>query len=362
MERCREEHLPVAQHADLTALDMVVRALRPWLDSPQVTEVCINQPCQAFIETQAGWRREALPFADFDWCMRFAKLVANWSRQRIDAASPLLSAALPTGERVQIVLPPATTAGCVAITIRRPAARAWSIEELAGFGALGSTCRAGESSDETEQELDQRLARRDYEGFMRLAVRSRQNILVSGPTGSGKTTWTKALIREIPALERLVTIEDAPELVLDRHANHVRLFYSKDGQGLARVTPKQLLESCLRMKPDRILLAELRAEEAFDYLRNVNSGHPGSITSIHASSAELAFEQLILLVKQSQGGRDLARRDIQGLLDVLIDVVIQCEVSGQRRSIREIWYQPARKHRHAMARTTRRSQRRATAR
>ena len=92
-----------------------------------------------------------------------------------------------------------------------------------------------------------------------------------------------------------------------RIPNHVRLFYSKDDQGLARVTPKQLLESCLRMKPDRILLAELRAEEAFDYLRNVNSGHPGSITSIHAGSCELAFEQLVLLVKQSAGGRELAR-------------------------------------------------------
>ena len=110
---------------------------------------------------------------------------------------------------------------------------------------------------------------------MRLAVGRRKNILVSGPTGSGKTTWTKALIREIPSEERLITIEDAQELVLDRHPNHVRLFYSKDDQGLARVTPKQLLESCLRMKPDRILLAELRAEEAFDYLRNVNSGSPG---------------------------------------------------------------------------------------
>lgn len=357
MERREEECRPVVQHADLTALDMVVRSLRPWLDSPQVTEVCINRPRQAFIETQAGWRCETLPFADFGWCMRFAKLVANWSRQRIDETSPLLSAALPTGERVQIVLPPATTTGCVAITIRRPATRAWSIEELAGFGTLQTTCRAGESQDATERELDQRLARRDYQEFMRLAVRSRQNILVSGPTGSGKTTWTKALIREIPPLERLVTIEDAPELVLDRHANHVRLFYSKDGQGLARVTPKQLLESCLRMKPDRILLAELRAEEAFDYLRNVNSGHPGSITSIHASSAELAFEQLILLVKQSQGGRDLARRDIQSLLEVVIDVVIQCEVRGQRRFIREIWYEPARKRRRAMTRTAHRSQR-----
>src|ERR1700685_1042673 len=180
---------------------------------------------------------------------------------------------------------------------------------------------------------------------MRLAVRSRKNIVVSGPTGSGKTTWTKALIREIPASERLITIEDAKELVLDRHPNHVRLFYSKDDQGLARVSPKQLLECSLRRKPARILLAELRSEEAFDYLRNVNSGHPGSITSVHATSAELAFEQLVLLVKQNQSGRELARSDIRSLLYLLVDVVIQFGVERHERFIKEIWYEPAHKHR-----------------
>src|SRR4029079_15220867 len=128
----------------------------------------------------------------------------------------------------------------------------------------------------------------------------------------------KALIQEIPVAERLITIEDAKELVLDQHPNHVRLYYSKDDHGLARGTPRQLLESCLRMKPDRILLAELRSEEAFDYLRNVNSGHPGSITSVHAASAELAFEQLVLLIKQSDGGRELARSDIKSLLYLLV--------------------------------------------
>jgi type IV secretion system protein VirB11 len=197
--------------------------------------------------------------------------------------------------------------------------------------------------DATERELKRLLAASEFEAFMRLAVRSRKNIVVSGPTGSGKTTWTKALIREIPGDERLVTIEDAKELVLDRHPNHVRLFYSKDDQGVARVTPKQLLESCLRMKPDRILLAELRAEEAFDYLRNVNSGHPGSITSVHATTAELAFEQLVLLVKQNPGGRELARIDIKSLLYLLVDIVIQFGVDGHERFIKEVWYQPERK-------------------
>jgi len=329
--------------AEASALALTLCALRPWLSDPATMELCINRPGEAFVETAEGWRRESMAFADFPWCQRFAKLVANSTQQRIDAAAPLLSASLPGGERVQIVMPPATTAGCVAITIRRPSEQVWSIEQLAQRGIFRKTTRSGEAGDGAEQELLRLLAAQRDEAFMRLAVRSRKNILVSGPTGSGKTTWTKALIREIPAHERLVTIEDAKELVLDRHPNHVRLFYSKDDQGLARVTPKQLLESCLRMKPDRILLAELRADEAFDYLRNVNSGHPGSITSIHAASAELAFEQLVLLVKQNPGGRDLARADIKSLLYVLIDIVIQFGVEAHDRFIKEIWYDPRRR-------------------
>ena len=331
--------------AEASALGLTLRALRPLLTNPDVTELCINRPKEAFVETRAGWHREPLPFADFEWCCRLAKLVANSTQQRIDATAPLLSASLPGGERVQIVMPPATTAGCVAITIRRPADQVWSIEELSRRGIFRGTRQAGAALDGTEEELLGLLASSDYESFMRLAVLRRKNILVSGPTGSGKTTWTKALIREIPSDERLVTIEDAKELVLDRHPNHVRLYYSKDDQGVARVTPKQLLESCLRMKPDRILLAELRAEEAFDYLRNVNSGHPGSITSVHATSAELAFEQLALLIKQHPGGRELARLDIKSLLYLLIDVVIQFSVERHERFIREIWFEPERKRR-----------------
>lgn len=336
---------PVRAVADPTALELTLRALRPILDRPDVTDICINSPGEVFLDTQAGWQREPLPFATYAWCRRLAALVANSTRQRIAEDSPLLSASLPSGERIQIVLPPATTLGCVGITIRRPSDQVWSLAELARRGIFDGTCEASDVLDGTETKLLRLLEQRELEAFMRLAVVSRRNILVSGPTGSGKTTYTKALIREIPADERLITIEDARELVLDHHPNHVRLYYSKDDQGLARIAPKQLLESCLRMKPDRILLAELRAEEAFDYLRNVNSGHPGSITSVHAASAELAFEQLVLLVKQSRAGAELARADIKSLLYLLVDVVIQFGVDGRRRYVKEVWYDPARKRR-----------------
>lgn len=335
---------------ECSALDLTLRALRPLLIDRNVTEICINRPGEAYIETRAGWRCEPLPFATFEWCLSLAKLVANSTRQRVDPESPLLSAALPGGERIQLVLPPATTPQTVAITIRRPADEVWTLDELAEKGVFRSTRRGSAAPDETEAKLLALLEAKDYRAFMGLAVASRKNILVSGPTGSGKTTFTKALIREIAGDERLITIEDARELVLDRHPNHVRLFYSKDDQGLARVTPKQLLESCLRMKPDRILLAELRGEEAFDYLRNVNSGHPGSITSIHAASSELAFEQLVLLVKQNRAGQELAREEIKNLLYLLIDVVVQFGVEHRERCIKEVWYDPARRRRTLEAR------------
>ena len=327
----------------LTSLSLTLRALRPLLAREDITEICINRPQEAFVETRQGWERIELPFADFAWCYRLAKLIANTSRQRVTEESPLLSAALPTGERVQVVIPPATSPGCVAICIRRPSRVHWSMADLTRAGVFRHTRRSSVALDEIEEELLRLLAAQEFEAFMRLAVRAKKNIVVSGPTGSGKTTYTKALIREIPRSERLITIEDAPELTLDDHPNHVRLFYSKGDQGQARVAPRQLLESCLRMRPDRILLAELRSDEAFEYLRNANSGHPGSITSVHASSCELAFEQLTLLVKQNPAGADLPRPEIKNLLILLIDIVIQFAIVGAERVIQEIWFEPARK-------------------
>jgi type IV secretion system protein VirB11 len=246
-----------------------------------------------------------------------------------------------------VVLPPATTAGTVVIAIRRPARENWTIDELAQRGIFRGTKRATEGLDDTEQLLLHLLATEDYKEFMRRAVRACKNILISGRTGSGKTTWTKALIREIPLEERLITIEDAHELTLE-HPNVAHLYYSKGDQGQARVTPNELVETCLRLTPDRILLAELRSGEAFDYLRNIN-GHPGSITSIHAGSAELAFEQLVLLTKQNRAGAELSRSDIQNMLYKMVDIVIQFGVDRHERYIKEIWYDPVRKRRFMAA-------------
>jgi type IV secretion system protein VirB11 len=150
------------------------------------------------------------------------------------------------------------------------------------------------------------------------------------------------LIKHIPENERVISIEDTPELVISQ-PNHVRLFYSKGGQGLSRAGPKELLESCLRMRPDRILLQELRDGTAFYYIRNVNSGHPGSITTVHANSAELAFEQLVLLVKESEGGAGLDRADIVGFLKASIDIVAQCRRHKGNFRLSEVYFRGERR-------------------
>lgn len=323
-----------------TALDLTLQPLRPLLDRSATTELCFNRPCEAYIETHAGWHVESVPWATYEWCRSVAKLVANASRQRVDEHSPLLSASLPTGERIQVVLPPATSPGVVAITIRRPSSHVWALEDLDRRGVFRDTKLASSELDQTEQQLKTLLRAQNIEGFLRLAMHSRKNILVSGATGAGKTTVTRALILEITREQRLITIEDAPELPLTKHPNHVQLFYSRGDQGTARVSAQQLLQASLRMRPDRILLAELRGEEALDYLRQVNSGHPGSITSIHAASAALAFEAMGLLVKQSPGGRELSRADIKTLLAQTVDIVVQCDREPGRRFISEVWYEP----------------------
>ena len=165
--------------------------------------------------------------------------------------------------------------------------------------------------------------------------------MVSGATGSGKTTFMKSLVEHIPADERLVTIEDARELFISQ-PNVVHLLYSKGGQSTSNVTAKSCMEACLRMKPDRIILAELRGDEAFYFIRNCASGHPGSITSCHAGSPSQTWDQLALMVKASNEGSGLEFSTIKRLLMMTIDVVVHIKAHAGSRYITGIDFDPER--------------------
>ncbi|WP_376742604.1 P-type DNA transfer ATPase VirB11 [Ensifer canadensis] len=307
------------------------------LQNPTLYEVVINRPGEVLAEGSAGWSRFDVAELTFDRLMRLARAVASHSHQAIDEARPILSATLPDDERIQIVIPPATTKGTVSITIRKPSSVSLSLGGLDAAGLFTVTAAAGDRADSPDTRLSKLYKAGNYAAFLEQSVVARKNIIISGATGSGKTTLSKALIQHIPSFERIITIEDTAELVIPQ-PNHARLFYSKGEQGLAKIGPKELLESSLRMRPDRVLLQELRDGTAFYYIRNINSGHPGSITTVHADSAALAFEQLTLLVKESDGGQDLARDDIRDLLKMLVDIVVQCKrVEGKFR-VTEIWF------------------------
>src|ERR1700693_2251072 len=215
---------PIAED-NASSLTHTLAPLRPILDNPRVTEVCINQPKEVFIQRYARGSTAALPFADYYWSRDFDKLVGSATKQRVDEVTPILSATLPTTERVQFVLPPATLAQRVSITIRRPSTKVRTLQELAAGGLFAQCLDATEDLDPGEKELISLKARREYAEFIRLAVQLRQNIVVSGSTGTGKTTSSNALILEVPAGERLITLQDAEELALDRPTNSVRLLF-----------------------------------------------------------------------------------------------------------------------------------------
>ena len=305
-------------------------ALQELLDRPDVIEVVINRPGEVWVETRDGWDTITNANMTFVRLERLAKATAAYAAQAFRDERPILSATLPSGARIQIVGPPATESGVISVTIRKPSVRTWSLDELQSAGLFDSPTHQTKL-DDANRDLRALLKQGDTKAFLAAAVKSKKNILISGATGSGKTTLSKALIAEIPETERIITIEDTAELVVPQ-LNCVALFYPKDGPkdatGRARIGPKDLLESALRMRPDRILLQELRDGSAFYYLRNVNSGHPGSITTVHANSCALAVEQLTLLVKESDGGRDLSRADIRELVQATVDVIIQCQRTG----------------------------------
>lgn len=332
-----------AWRGDATSVIELLRPLRPALDTPGVIEVCLNRPGEIHVETVDGWQALSVPQMTLERCLALATAVATYGGQQIDQDHPLLAATLPSGERVQFAIAPAVSHGLVSITVRKPAQVLRRLEDFEREGLFERTGGALDASDAPlphEQELLGLLAARRHADFLRLAVRRRQTVVVSGRTGSGKTTFMKGLVEEIPSGERLITIQDAAELTLPHHPNAVHLFYSKDGHSAARLTAKSLLEACLRMKPDRIFLAEVRGDECFHFIRLAASGHPGSLTSVHAGSCTLAFEQMALMVRESGAGSGLTLVEIRRLLRLVVDVVVQFDRDELGRFVSEIDYQP----------------------
>lgn len=350
------KNLPiVGVEADLSTMSLHLQPIAQYLTDETVTEIVVNRAGEVLLERLDGWETVMNDAISYQWCDGLAMLLRNHANQDLTEDWPLLGAKLPGGLRVQIVIPPAIEAGKISFTIRRPIGRVLTMDEIVDGGAFDDTrceqsllltteerTRMEDILPAREREMLNLFQKHEWRAFFKAAVEGRKNIVSSGATGSGKTTLSNALAALIPLEERIITVEDVAEMRLP-HTNQVNLFYPKGANGVSKLKARDLLEATLRMRPDRVLLAELRGDETFFFIQNVlNSGHPGTITTVHASGAKLAFKRLGLLIKGSVEGAGLDLIDIEENLYTLIDIVVQTErLLDGRRVATEVYYDPA---------------------
>lgn len=290
---------------------LIAPFLRPvmgLLDDDSVSEVMVN-PGAVFVERGGVLERVAGVALDPKHVRQAALAIARSQGDDISAERPLLDARLPDGSRIAAALPPCSFGG-PALTIRKFARRRLALDDLVASASL---------SEAVAQEV-------------RRAVDERRNILVSGGTGTGKTTLLAAIARLIPADERVVTIEDTVELQLD-HPNLVRFEARRQTDGAPAVTVRDLVRAALRHRPDRIVLGEVRGGEAWDLLQALNTGHDGSLSTLHASSAANALKRCTSCVLQA--GIGLPWEAVQDLVGDVVDVVLHLERRDGRRRVVE---------------------------
>ncbi len=299
-----------------------LKPLDPWLGRSDVTEILINQPGEIWVEANgtAQMQRVAVPELTATALSRLAAQVARANHQGVSRAHPLLSGRLPGGERIQLIAPPATRQH-LAVAIRKHVQVDLDLADYAAAGAFEDVATGSDGhASENDRVLRALLDRGAIQDFLCAAITARKNILISGGTSTGKTTFLNALLKQIGRDERVITIEDTPEVSLDR-PNGLGLVAVRGETGEAQVTTEDLLQAALRMRPDRLLLGEMRGAEAFSYLRAVNTGHPGSISTIHANSPHGAIEQMALLALQARV--NLGRAEIVAYARSVVDIVVQ---------------------------------------
>lgn len=323
----------------LTAINTFLEPLDHIFAEEGVNEISINRPGEIWVERRGDMTHEAVPRLTLDHLKSLAHLVAQYTQQVISEEKPLLSATLPQGYRIQVIFPPACDGDSVIMSIRKQTVLRLTLDEYERIGAFDTTKTGDDFVNQDDVLLEKLLKAGEVKKFIAAAVKMRKNVIISGGTSTGKTTFLNAALGEIPTEERIITVEDAREVMIEHLPNRAHLLASRGGQGRALVTTQDLIEACLRMRPDRIIVGELRGKEAFAYLRAVNTGHPGSIATLHADTPKLAIEQLCLMVLQADLG--ITRDEIREYVESVVQIVIQLKRGAKgRRYVSEIYFKP----------------------
>ena len=284
-----------------------------YLDDESINEIAYNGGNLIWTEDIIGnWVSHESELS-FSAARSFANACAAYKNDKIERQKPILSCILSTGERVQIVIPNATKENHISITIRKPSKVRYTIDDYINNGSI-----------------DANMANE-----LKIAIENGKNIIICGETGSGKTTFMKTLIDFIPLDERIITIEDVEEIKFWDHKNFVQLFYPSEAKSDSLVNATTLLKSCLRMKPSRILLAEVRGGETYDFLNVISSGHNGSMTSCHAGSVKSAIDRLVMMSMQNTQAQVLGKDMLLDIVSNTIDYIIVFKRLGKKRQVTE---------------------------
>lgn len=319
-------------------LDRALEPIRDLLNDPRVVEIAVNKPGHVYVERLGAEHMEHHEIAELtaDEIQNIGERVAGVTSQFISRSKPILSAALPTGERIQIVLPPAAPEGG-SISIRKQVVNNLTLEEYRDNGSLEKVSVAVGGLSDIDRELIAHLRTNRIYDFIHTAIAKRVSVLISGGTSSGKTTFLNACLKSIDPHERILTLEDTREL-FPPQANKVHLIASKGDQGTADVTIQSLLEASLRMRPDRLFVGEIRGAEAFSFLRAINTGHPGSMSTVHADTPMGAYEQLAMMMQQAGMSSGYSKHDLMSYIQMVIPIVIQLRRDGGKRGVSEIFF------------------------
>jgi pilus assembly protein CpaF len=282
---------------DLKEETLGVGPLSDLMADPAVTDILVNSYNRVYVERFGKLQKSEVRFRDNAHLIRIIQRIASRVGRRIDESSPMVDARLPDGSRVNATLPPITIDGPT-LSIRRFGRKRLNRDELLRLGMFSPAMME----------------------FMALAVRARRNVIVSGGTGAGKSTFLGAICEVIPSDERIITIEDAAELILDQEHVIRKETRPLNFEGQGRVTARDLVINSLRMRPDRIIVGEVRGAEALDMLQAMNTGHDGSLTTVHANSPRDAIARLETMVLMA--GMDLPSRAIREQIASAIDIIV----------------------------------------
>lgn len=317
----------------IEALKHHLAPLEPFLEMDGVTEICINQPKEVFIEKAGQFQREVVPELEYGLLETLAALIAECNDKHYP--SPLLAGSLPTGERVQFVMNPACERNKIVCSIRRHQKRDMTLDDYERSGAFDALKNKENNEVNSSDHLQQLFQEKSYLRFINQAILSRKNILISGGTGTGKTTFLNTCLKSIPMNERLITVEDTREVHVT-HPNAVNLLFNEEDE---RMTSLKIFKACLRLRPDRIFLSELRGDEVWPYLRAANSGHPGSLSTVHADSPEGAITQLVFMMQQA--GSTSSEDQIRDYIKSIIHIIVQLKRDtrpGRFVEISDVWF------------------------